>query len=284
VSYNGKHNEANGENNRDGAGDNMSWNCGHEGPTDDAAINALRDRQKRNLIATLLLSQGVPMLLAGDEICNTKDGNNNTYCQDNELTWLNWDLDEAQQSLLSFTQSVIALRKMNPVFQRQKFFQGRSIRGDFERDISWFSPDGRPMNDESWNAGFVRCLGVYLDGEMIGEMDPKGERIRGESVLVLLNAHHELISFKLPAPEKVSRWKPLLDTRQLPKPQFMEAGEEYPLGGRSLAVLRIVTPDKDEERRDEATHVAKEVVALRSQAQAEQPPTESAGGTTANKP
>ncbi len=140
VSYNQKHNDANGEDNRDGSDNNMSWNCGEEGPTKNVDIRTLRSRQRRNFLATLLFSQGVPMLLAGDEIAHTQNGNNNTYCQDSELTWLGWDLDEEQQSLLTFTQSIIALRKMNPVFQRQKFFQGRSIRGQEHRDIAWFSP------------------------------------------------------------------------------------------------------------------------------------------------
>jgi len=281
VSYNGKHNEANGENNRDGASDNMSWNCGAEGPTDDPAINALRARQTRNFLVTLLLSQGVPMLLAGDEIANTQHGNNNAYCHDSELTWLKWDLTENQQALFQFTQSVIALRKVNPVFQRQKFFQGRSIRGQENRDIAWYATDGTPMNDDDWNAGFVRCLGLYLDGEMIGEVNSHCEPIRGESVLILLNAHYEPISFKLPTIADKSLWKPLLDSNILPNDgEVITPGSPYPLAGRSMAVLRLVTPSKAPEKDEQPRQVAEEVAASIPILQKDLPPADSAGGST----
>ena len=153
VSYNEKHNDANGESNQDGANDNNSWNCGAEGPTDDAAINALRAQQKRNLMATLLLSAGVPMILAGDEIGHTQQGNNNTYCQDNDITWLNWQLTDEQQQFLDFVRTVIEIRHTHPVFQRRKFFQGRQVDGNDVSDISWFQPSGEEMSDEAWKAG-----------------------------------------------------------------------------------------------------------------------------------
>ncbi|OAI54945.1 glycogen debranching enzyme, partial [Planctomyces sp. SCGC AG-212-M04] len=281
VSYNGKHNEANGEDNRDGSDNNMSWNCGEEGPTKNPEICALRARQRRNFLATLLLSQGVPMLLAGDEIAKSQNGNNNTYCQDSELTWLDWDLDEEEQNLLAFTRSVIALRKMNPVFQRQKFFQGRSIRGQEQKDIAWFSPDGNPMNDEAWNAGFVKCLGLYLDGEMIGEMNERGEPITGESMLILLNAHHEKIPFKLPTLDKKGHWTALLDTFQLPEGgQEIQPGSQYSLAGRSLAVLKLTPPPVNDGKKLEPTrHVAPEVVAAIPLQQQETPPVAVPGGT-----
>src|SRR5205807_138596 len=169
VSYNDKHNEANKEDNKDGANDNNSWNCGAEGSSDDANIIALRGRQKRNLIATLLLSQGVPMLYAGDELAHTQNGNNNAYCQDNDLTWLNWDLSDPQKEFLEFVRKLTKIWKEQPVFQRRKFFYGRSIRGSGIKDISWFGPNGEEMSDEDWGAGFVRCLGMRLAGDQIGD-------------------------------------------------------------------------------------------------------------------
>jgi isoamylase len=281
VSYNGKHNEANGEDNRDGSDNNMSWNCGEEGPTKNPEINVLRARQRRNFLATLLLSQGVPMLLAGDEIAKSQHGNNNTYCQDSELTWLNWELDEEEQGLLAFTRSVIALRKMNPVFQRQKFFQGRSIRGQEQKDIAWFSPDGKPMDDDAWNAGFVKCLGLYLDGDMIGEMNERGEPIVGESMLLLLNAHHEKLTFKLPAVEKKGHWTSQLDTFELPaNGQEMKPGTDYSLAGRSLAVLKLTPPQANGDKKAEpARHVAADVVAAIPMQQQDLAPVFLPGGT-----
>ena len=240
VSYNDKHNEANGEDNRDGANDNNSWNCGAEGPTDDPEILALRERQKRNLIATLLLSQGVPMILAGDELSHTQNGNNNTYCQDNELSWLNWDLDDRQQKFLDFVRKVAQICKEQPVFQRRKFFQGRSIRGSGITDISWFGPDGQDMSDEAWSAGFVKCLGVRLAGDLIGDVDEKGEKLVGETLLLILNAHHEPIPFTLPVTNPGHSWESILDTADPEAgPGLFGAGQQFPLHGRSLALLRI---------------------------------------------
>jgi glycogen operon protein len=191
VSYNEKHNDANTEDNKDGANDNHSWNCGAEGLTNDQAIIALRERQKRNLISTLFSSQGVPMLLAGDELSHTQNGNNNTYCQDNELSWLDWQLDDRKKAFLDFVRSIIRIWKEQPVFQRRKFFQGRSIRGSDIKDISWIATDGKEMSDEDWSAGFVRTLGVRLAGDVIGEVDERGEPLAGDTLLLLLSAHHE---------------------------------------------------------------------------------------------
>ncbi|MFL5342705.1 MAG: glycogen debranching protein GlgX [Gemmataceae bacterium] len=240
VSYNDKHNEANGENNKDGCDHNDSWNCGAEGPSEDPAVVALREQQKRNFIATLMFSQGVPMLLAGDELGHTAQGNNNTYCQDNELSWLNWELDERKQGFLDFVRKVTTIWRTNPVFQRRKFFQGRSIRGQGITDISWFEPSGKDMDDEAWKAGFVKCLGVRLAGDLIGDLDERGEPIIGDTLLLLLNAHHDAIPFVLPATKPGHQWEVLLDTADsaaAPAPTH-PGGEQYALRGRSLALLR----------------------------------------------
>ncbi len=278
VSYNHKHNEANGENNRDGSDDNMSWNCGAEGTTDDAGIITLRERQKRNFLATLFFSQGVPMLLAGDEFGNTQFGNNNTYCHDSELTWLDWNHDERDRALLAFAQTVIAVRKLNPVFQRQKFFQGRALRDHEKADIRWFNSNGDEMTDEDWNAGFVRCLGLYLDGNMIGEIDEQGEPIVGESVLLLLNAHHEEIPFTLPTLAKQDVWTPLLDTDELPETgESLACGSRYALGARSVALLRRDGHKREKPETPSIDYVSPEVAAAVNILQAEPPPRESAG-------
>jgi glycogen operon protein len=240
VSYNHKHNEANGEGNKDGTNDNHTWNCGVEGPTDDPAIKALRALQKHNLMATLFLSQGVPMLCGGDELSHTQRGNNNAYCQDSELTWLNWELNEEQKGFLEFVRQVTRIWTEQPVFQRRRFFLGRSIRGSDSKDLSWFGPAGEEMTDEDWNAEFVRCMGVRLAGDLIGDVDERGEPIAGETLLVLLNAHHEPIPFTLPATRVEHHWERLFDTAEpADEAQPMGAGEQYALQGRSLAVLRI---------------------------------------------
>jgi glycogen operon protein len=240
VSYNEKHNQANGEENRDGANDNNSWNCGAEGPTDDPKVNALRERQKRNLIATMFLSQGAPMLLGGDELGQTKQGNNNTYCQDNELEWLNWQIDDRKRSFLEFVRKVIEIWRTQPVFQRRSFFQGRSIRGTDIRDISFLAPDGKDMDDEAWNAHFVRCLGVRLAGDLIAERNDRGEPIVGDTILMLLNAHHEPIPFTLPPYQAGQHWVRLFDTALDDTFASADAhdGDQYPLQGRSVAVFR----------------------------------------------
>ena len=213
VSYNDKHNEANGEENRDGTSDNLSWNCGVEGPTDDPAVTALRARMLRNFLATLFLSQGVPMLVSGDEIGRTQQGNNNAYCQDNELSWVNWTLSRSARAQLAFTQRLIRLRLGHPVFHRRLFFQGRRIEGSEVKDLSWFRPDGKEMTEEEWTNGFTRCLGLRLAGDAIEEVDKAGNPIRDDTFLLLLNAHHEPIEFVLPAHRARLRWNLVLDTR-----------------------------------------------------------------------
>ena len=246
VSYNSKHNEANGEDNRDGTDNNRSWNCGAEGPTDDLEINQLRARQRRNLIATLLLSQGVPMLLAGDEIGHTQNGNNNAYCQDNEISWLDWDPAHIDAEFLAFIQRLIALRNDHPVFRRRNFFQERQIRGAGVKDIAWLRPDGQEMTDEEWNQEFARCLGVALSGQAVDEVDERGQRIQDDNFLLLINAHHEEIAFVLPPPSN-SGWVAILDsscqTTQRPD-MFYPAGTGYPLQARSLVLLVERPPER----------------------------------------
>jgi isoamylase len=249
VSYNEKHNEANGENNQDGANDNNSWNCGAEGPTDDPAVNALRWQQKRNLMTTLILSQGVPMLLAGDELSQTQQGNNNTYCQDNELTWLNWELTEEQQDFCDVVRAVIQLRRTHPVFQRRKFFQDRAIHGEDVHDIAWFESSGQEMSEEAWNSGYVRCLGVQLAGDLIGDRDERGEPVRDDTILLLLNAHYEAIPVTLPVRGAGQEWERLLDTADPHgEPVHCPGGEQYVLQGRSTVVLRTEAPQLETEQ------------------------------------
>ena len=241
VSYNDKHNMANGEENRDGANDNHSWNCGVEGPTDDAQIAELRARQKRNLIATLMLSQGVPMLLAGDELGQTQQGNNNTYCQDSELSWLDWNLTHEEQEFLAFVKQVIKLRSEHPVLRRRQFLQGQVAEGSPLKDLVWLTPAGVEMTSEDWNAGYVRCLGMLLSGEAIAETDSRGRRIMGDTLMLLLNAHHEPITFKLPTLPRVQRWDILLNTAQpLERVQSRSKLTEILLPARSMLMLRPV--------------------------------------------
>lgn len=239
VSYNSKHNEANGEENRDGSNNNDSWNCGVEGPTKDAAIRALRAQQQRNFLATLFLSQGVPMLLAGDEFGQTQHGNNNAYCQDSPIAWLNWDLSDEQLALLEFARELVHLRKTQAVFRRRHFFQGRSIHGDEIKDIYWFRPDGIEMSDADWNVGYARCLGMGLLGDQIKETDRRGERIVGDSFAILLNACHEATSFQLGARHRDLRWVCLVDTAvNDDAPRVFDHSSCFPLQARSLVILR----------------------------------------------
>jgi len=212
VSYKEKHNEANGEENHDGADENFSWNCGIEGPTDDASIIELRQRQMRNLFALLFLSQGVPMIYGGDEIGHTKKGNNNSYCQDNELSWHNWSPDEAGKDFLEFASRMVAFRRANPVLRRRRFFLGRRIRGTDIKDIMWLRADGEEMTEEDWGSSWLRCMGVLLSGDMPGEIDERGERVKGATLLILLNAYHEPVDFKLPDGLTSGRWKMEFDT------------------------------------------------------------------------
>jgi len=240
VSYDHKHNEANGEDNRDGSDDNYSWNCGAEGLTDDPAIRALRVQQKRNLLATLFFSQGVPMLTAGDEMGRTQSGNNNAYCQDNELSWVNWELAPEERELIEFTRRLIRIQKAHPVFQRRSFFHGTHITGKGVKDILWLKPDGSEMTDEEWQHTFARCLGMMLAGEELEEVDERGRPVRDVNFLVLLNAHHDSIDFVLPAVHPESRWWLDLDTGR-PEVAYRAdryaPGQAYPLLGRSLVLL-----------------------------------------------
>jgi isoamylase len=222
VSYNDKHNEANGEDGNDGESHNRSWNCGVEGPTDDAAVLALRDRQQRNFITTLMLSQGVPMMLHGDEMGRTQNGNNNVYCQDNTTSWVDWSLLEENASLVGFTAGVIALRHAHPVFRRRRFFAGRPIarprRADGQNrwsglpDIAWFQPSGQEMTGEDWDSGFGKCVVAFLNGQGISEADPRGERVTDDSFLLCLNAHYEDLEVTLPGAEYGERWAIVVDT------------------------------------------------------------------------
>jgi glycogen operon protein len=234
VRYEHKHNEANGDGNRDGEEHNHSWNGGHEGPSEDPALEALRARQVRSLLATLLLSQGVPMLCGGDELGRTQAGNNNGYCQDNERSWTDWGLDDARAGLLAFVRRLVALRLDNPVLTRRRFFQGRPIRGAGVKDIAWLAPSGEEMDDRAWSAGFVRCLGMMLSGELVDEVDERGERVRGDTMLVLLNAGHEDVAFVLP-PEHA--WSCVLDTACPDAPEAHAPGP-YALAAHAVAVLR----------------------------------------------
>ncbi|MGC8490784.1 MAG: glycogen debranching protein GlgX [Syntrophobacteraceae bacterium] len=250
VSYNGRHNEANGEDNRDGSDNNLSWNCGVEGPTDDPAILALRARQQRNFLATLLFSQGVPMLHSGDELGHSKRGNNNTYCQDNELSWIDWDLDRNRQKLLEFTRLLIRLRKENPVLMRRTFFRGRAMRDPNIRDVRWFRPDGGDMKEEDWSNPYARCLGMLLAGDAIDEVDERGNHIVGDTLLILMNAHYEPMSFKMPLFRLEGKWELVLDTKiatgkKRCKP--MSRGDSFETEARSMALFRFKTfePDAD---------------------------------------
>jgi glycogen operon protein len=212
VSYEQKHNEANGENNQDGHNDNISRNWGAEGPTDDEGIVAHRYRMMRNFLATLLLSQGVPMLAHGDEIGRSQRGNNNAYCQDNELTWMRWELDERQQELLDFTRKLIAIRHANPVLRRRHFFRGQVVDEAGNKDVTWLASGGREMTDSDWSNGDNRALGMLIDGDATDETDQRGRPVKGDTMLLLLNAGDQPVTFTLPAQEKRGTWAELLDT------------------------------------------------------------------------
>jgi isoamylase len=257
VSYDQKHNEANGEQNRDGADNNLSWNCGVEGPTDDPAVKVLRNQQKRNLMATLLLSQGVPMLLAGDPIGHSQQGNNNAYCQDNEISWMNWNEGAAEQGLLTFVRRVIALRKNHPVFRRRNFFQGRAIKGAGVKDILWLMPDGREMTDEEWAQESARTVGVFLSGEGLGEQDERAHSITDDNFLLLMNAHHEQVPFFLPTVASGMGWVTLIDTSCQTTngaSTIYDPATSYPLQARSLVLLedRERNQVRSKDRRHEA--------------------------------
>ncbi|MCW7537846.1 glycogen debranching protein GlgX [Aquabacterium sp. A7-Y] len=238
VSYNNKHNHANGEDNRDGTDHNRSWNCGVEGPTEDAGIRQLRERQKRNFLTTVLLSQGVPMLLAGDEFGHSQDGNNNAYCQDNALSWIDWRETPERRALLGFVQRVVALRRGHRTFRRRGFFVGQSREGDF-KDLVWLTPDGREMTEADWSDAEARCFGMCIFGAGIPDVDGRGEPIRDDDFLVMFNAHHDDVHFVMP-PLPGASWQALLDTRYEtgePPPTLYPQGKTYALCGRSMAAL-----------------------------------------------
>jgi len=239
VSYNEKHNEANGEGNRDGTDDNRSWNCGVEGQTDDPEVCRLRTRQQRNFLTTLLLSQGVPMMLGGDEFGRTQEGNNNAWCQDNEISWFDWS--RADSALYDWTRRLIRLRKEHPVFRRSEFLSGREVRGSGLPDVWWFRPDGRRMAQRDWQRLDARALGVFLNGAEIPTLDPRGEEIWDDSFLCMFNAHYEPITFLLPTRRFGVRWAHELSTFE---PEVQPGEREYAarqpveVESRSLLLLR----------------------------------------------
>ncbi len=245
VSYNSRHNEANGEENRDGPSDDLSWNCGVEGPTDDPEIVKLRGRRQRNFLATLFVSQGVPMLLAGDEAGRTQQGNNNGYCQDNEISWVDWDLDQRRKDLLEFTRSAISLFKRHPVLRRRHFFQGRKIRGSEVKDLTWFRPDGKEMTEEDWDNPATRCIGLRMAGDAIDETDEQGNAITDDTLLALLNAYDKEVQFVLPLQNHDRQWTVVLDSREAATEKQLArkgAGKVFTLEARSLAILSCESP------------------------------------------
>jgi glycogen operon protein len=227
VSYNDKHNEANGEQNRDGDPHNRSWNCGAEGPTDDPNVASLRRRQQRNFLTALFLSQGVPMLLGGDEFSRTQKGNNNAYCQDNEISWFSWEHDEKQKRLFEFTRKLIQLRREHPVFRRPRFFEGKQVPGGEIKDVMWFNPGGNEMTLEEWKSPFVRCLGMLISGDAVELIDARGEPARDDTFLLLINAHYEAIPFVLPGEENLE-WALVLDTTS--EDGFLKELRKFPSG------------------------------------------------------
>jgi isoamylase len=237
VSYNEKHNEANGDNNSDGANDNDSWNMGAEGPTDDENVNTLRERQTRNFLTTLFLSQGVPMLAGGDEFSRSQMGNNNCYCQDDELTWYDWQLDEPRKRLLDFTSKLIQLRKDHPNLHRRRFFQDRTIRGSVVRDIAWYGTDGNEVSDEAWGEAWNKSIGLLLNGKTLGVMDEEGAPVVDDSFLILVNAADQGVEYVLPEPPNKTPWHQVLDTENIADP-FSEAEVEDKVivGGRAVRV------------------------------------------------
>jgi isoamylase len=239
VSYNEKYNEANGEENRDGESHNRSWNLGVEGPTDDPEVNARRTRQRKNFLATLLISQGVPMIVGGDEIARTQNGNNNAYCQDNEISWFDWE--HADRDLLAFAQRAITFRRDHPTFRRRRWFSGLSIRGKGASDVAWFKPDGLQMSDEDWNDWFAKSFAMFLNGDGLAP-DERGRRVKGASFLLLFNAHTDAVSFTLPGKPWGTRWQPALDTAdgEGARGDAHDAGATIERPGLSMVILEGV--------------------------------------------
>ena len=240
VSYDQKHNEPNKEDNKDGENNNLSWNCGVEGPTDDPKIIALREKQKRNFLATMLLSQGVPMISHGDECGRTQQGDNNAYCQDNEMTWMDWEWDDKDKELFDFTSDLIRIRKDFPVLHRRKFFAGRKIQGTDITDIRWVRPDGADMTAEEWNNSKVRSLGMILNGQVMDEYNERGEHVRDDVLLICINAYWENVPFTIPGKKADDDWEVLVDTDD-PRPSQSRVyccGDTLDLKPRSLVMLR----------------------------------------------
>ena len=239
VSYDHKYNEANGEGNKDGEGHNLSWNSGEEGPTDDPEILALREKRKRNFLSTLLLSQGVPMISHGDEYGRSQLGNNNAYCQDNEIAWMNWNWTKEQQQLFEFTRRIIAIRKEHPVTHRRRYFKNRQIQGEGIKDIRWLNTDGIDMSQEEWDTSFIRCMGMLLNGELMQEMDEYGNNLRSDILLILVNSYWEPISFTLPHEVVGAQWKVLVDTDREDRAAQEEVVQNvYQIQARSLVLLK----------------------------------------------
>jgi glycogen operon protein len=238
VSYNDKHNEANGENNQDGDNGNNSWNMGAEGPTDDEGINIARERQMRNLLGTLLLSQGVPMISGGDEIARSQQGNNNAYCQDDEISWYDWDLDEPRKRLLDFTSKLVHLRKAHPNLHRRKFFQDRKMRGSEAHDIAWYGTNGKELANDCWEEGWQKSVGMLLNGKTLGVSDAEGNPVVDDSFFLLFNSFHEGVEFALPKGPNGGGWKRVLNTENLDRPFDEEQMQgSVIVGGRSLVML-----------------------------------------------
>jgi glycogen operon protein len=237
VSYNEKHNEANGEGNNDGESHNRSWNGGLEGPTDDDTVNATRSRQQRNFLATLFLSQGIPMLLGGDEIGRSQQGNNNAYCQDNEISWFEWEA--VDENLLAFTRRLIAIRAAHPVFRRRRWFKGRPVRGLGVTDIGWFRPDGAEMTDTDWQHDHAKSFAVFLNGDALRDVDDDGNPVRDQSVLLLFNAHHDSVPFTIPAEQFGTAWQSVLDTSSArgQREDSVAAGQTLDVPGRTVIAL-----------------------------------------------
>jgi len=274
VSYNEKHNDANGENNQDGTNDNHSWNMGVEGPTNDPQILAARERQKRNLLATLFFSQGVPMLCGGDEIGRTQQGNNNAYCQDNEISWYDWKLDECGTRLLEFTRQLIQFRKAHPNLRRRKFFQDRDVYHPVSKNIAWYRTDGQEMTQEQWNTGWMRSLAVMFNGQTLGEADEMGEPLVDDSFLILLNSYGENVTYTLPASPHGRGWKLLMNTYDLEKPfdeQRMDTSLE--VAGRSVVLLRELVPEEVDPPESKIEEIGK-LVEAGAQADAPEPAAE----------
>ncbi|WP_428329376.1 glycogen debranching protein GlgX [Mucilaginibacter sp.] len=242
VTYNDKHNDANGEDNNDGESNNRSWNCGVEGPTDDETINKLREQQKKNLLTTLFLSQGVPMLVAGDEFGRTQQGNNNAYCQDNEISWLNWD--SMDKELLGFTQKLIALRQEHPAFRRRRWFRGRPTDEGVE-DIGWFLPEGNEMGEENWSNDFAKSLAIFLNGKGLHYVDQKGENVIDDNFYLIFNAYHEPLDYVIPEKIRGREWKKVLDTGEgQPEEKANVVNDVITVSGRSIILLQqAVTND-----------------------------------------